>query len=89
MTEIADQMEYGRKVNQKFFSTISNDFKEDKSLRSIPICIITGKPELRKLIYEHPLGPPAGYMDKPITEEGLVRNLKRILEIGHHDRVKS
>lgn len=68
---------------------VYNDFKEDKSLRSIPICIITGKPELRKLIYEHPLGPPAGYMDKPVTEEGLVRNLKRILEIGHHDKVKS
>jgi CheY-like chemotaxis protein len=67
---------------------VYNDFKEDKDLRSIPICIITGKPELRKLIYEHPLGPPAGYMDKPITEEGLVRNLKRILEIGHKDKVK-
>ncbi len=68
---------------------VYNDFKENKELRSIPICIITGKPELRKLIYEHPLGPPAGYMDKPITEEGLVRNLKRILEIGHRDKVKS
>jgi len=67
---------------------VYNDFKEDKNLNSIPICIITGKPELRKLIYEHPLGPPAGYMDKPITEEGLVRNLKRILEIGHKDKLK-
>lgn len=28
-TEMAEQMEYGRKVNQKFFSTVSSDLKED------------------------------------------------------------
>jgi len=30
ITEMADQMEYGRKVNQKFFSTVSSDLNEDK-----------------------------------------------------------
>ncbi|MCW4015171.1 MAG: DUF4332 domain-containing protein [Candidatus Bathyarchaeota archaeon] len=30
VTELVDQMEYGRKVNQKFFSTVSSDLKEDK-----------------------------------------------------------
>ena len=30
VTEIVDQMDYGRKVNQKFFSTISSDLQEDK-----------------------------------------------------------
>ena len=30
ITEMADQMEYGRKVNQKFFSTVSSELKEDK-----------------------------------------------------------
>jgi hypothetical protein len=30
INEIVDQMEYGRKVNQKFFSTVSADIKEDK-----------------------------------------------------------
>ena len=29
-TEMADQMEYGRKVNQKFFSKVSSDLNEDK-----------------------------------------------------------
>lgn len=30
VAEIADQIEYGRKVNQKFFSTVTSDLKEDK-----------------------------------------------------------
>jgi predicted flap endonuclease-1-like 5' DNA nuclease len=30
ITQIVDQMEYGRKVNQKFFSTVSSDLQENK-----------------------------------------------------------
>ena len=67
---------------------VFDDIKKDKELRSIPICIITGKPELRKLIYEHPDSHPAGYIDKPITEEGLILNLRKIFEVGHHDKVE-
>jgi CheY-like chemotaxis protein len=62
---------------------VFDQFRKDKELRSIPICIITGKPELRKLIYEHPDSPPNGYIDKPISEKELILNLKRILEVGH------
>ncbi len=61
-------------------------FRDDKELRSIPICIITGKPELRKLIYERPEFPPEGYLDKPITEEGLILNIRKILEVRHHEK---
>ena len=67
---------------------VFDDIKKDKELREIPICIITGKPELRKLIYEHPDSHPEGYIDKPITEEGLILNLRKIFEVGHHDKVK-
>jgi CheY-like chemotaxis protein len=63
-------------------------FRKDDKLKSIPICIITGKPELRKLIYEYPLDPPEGYLDKPIDEEGLLLNIRKILEIGHHQELK-
>jgi Fe-S oxidoreductase/CheY-like chemotaxis protein len=63
---------------------IFDQLKEDKDLKSIPVCIITGKPELRKLIYERPDSPPDGYLDKPITEEGLILNLRKIFEISHH-----
>jgi response regulator RpfG family c-di-GMP phosphodiesterase len=68
---------------------VFDEFRKDKDLRSIPICIITGKPELRKLIYEHPDSPPNGYIDKPITEKDLILNIKRILEVGHHDQVSA
>jgi CheY-like chemotaxis protein len=64
---------------------VFDHFREDKELKSIPICIITGKPELRKLIYERPEFPPEGYIDKPITEEGLILNIRKILEVGHYE----
>jgi Fe-S oxidoreductase len=66
---------------------VFDDIKKDKAISKIPICIITGKPELRKLIYEHPVSHPEGYMDKPITEEGLIRNLRKIFEVHHQEKV--
>lgn len=56
--------------------------RDDDELMEIPICIITGKPEMRKLIYERPADrPPEGYMDKPVTEKALLRNIRKILEL--------
>ena len=37
--------------------------------------------EFRKLIYDRPVPPPEGYMDKPVNEEELVSNIKRILDL--------
>jgi len=67
-------------------SEIFDIFRDDKELNSIPICIITGKPELRKLIYEHPIAPPNGYLDKPVSEEGILLNIRKIFEVGHHQK---
>ena len=59
--------------------------RRDPALAKIPVCIITGKPELRKLIYERDVPPPEGYLDKPVNEETLLTNVRRILEItGEH-----
>jgi CheY-like chemotaxis protein len=55
--------------------------RKDPALKSIPVCIITGQPELRKLIYDRSVPPPNGYVDKPISEETLMRNVRKILEI--------
>ena len=48
----------------------------------IPVCIITGRPELRSLIYDRPVPPPEGYLDKPVNEETLLRNVRKIFEVG-------
>jgi Fe-S oxidoreductase len=64
-------------------------FRADPDLKSIPICIITGKPELRKLIYEHPVAPPDGYLDKPITEEGLLLNIRKIFEVRYQEKIRA
>jgi len=62
-------------------SEIFELFRKDKELNGVPICIITGKPELRKLIYERSVAPPEGYLDKPITEDALLMNVRRILDL--------
>lgn len=59
---------------------VFEELRKDKELKGIPVCIITGKPELRKLIYERPVTPPEGYIDKPIDEESLLMNVKKILK---------
>jgi CheY-like chemotaxis protein len=59
--------------------------RKDPELAKIRVCIITGKPELRKLIYERDVPPPEGYLDKPVNEETVLTNVRRILEItGEH-----
>jgi CheY-like chemotaxis protein len=58
------------------------ELREDPELRNLPVCIITGRPEMRKLIYERKtIPPPEGYMSKPVTEKSLLTNLRKILEI--------
>ena len=52
-------------------------------LRGLKICVVTGRPELRKLIYKDSVRKPDGYMDKPVDESELVLNVKKILEVTH------
>ncbi len=56
--------------------------RNDDDLVNIPVCIMTGKPELRKLIYDRAVKPPEGYVDKPIDEESIVFNIRKILELA-------
>jgi len=59
------------------FETLRND----PELGETPICIITGKPELRRLIYDREVRRPEGYLDKPVNEETLLTNVRKILEL--------
>jgi Fe-S oxidoreductase len=58
--------------------------RHDPELARIPVCIVTGKPELRKLVYERPVPAPEGYLDKPVSEEVLLRNVRKILGVHEH-----
>jgi Fe-S oxidoreductase/CheY-like chemotaxis protein len=60
--------------------------RKDPDLADIRVCIVSGKPELRSLIYERPVPPPDGYVDKPIDEESILLNVRKILELAHIER---
>jgi Fe-S oxidoreductase/CheY-like chemotaxis protein len=57
------------------------EMRRHPDVKEIPVCIVTGHPEFRTLIYDRPVPPPEGYMDKPVNEKDLVSNLRRILEL--------
>ena len=56
--------------------------KSDAATRELKVCIVTGKPELRKLIYDRDVPPPDGYLDKPVAEDTLILNARKILELA-------
>jgi len=60
--------------------------RKDPELDHLKVCIITGRPELRKTIYDRSVTPPEGYLDKPVTEDSLLRNVRKVLELAHDDR---
>jgi len=62
---------------------VFEELRKNPELSASRVCIITGKPELRRLIYDRPVRPPEGYMDKPISVETLLVNVRKILELTH------
>ena len=62
---------------------VFEEIRKNPEIASTKVCIITGKPELRRLIYERPVAPPEGYLDKPVNEETLLTNVRKILEVKH------
>jgi len=70
----------GRNVGEVF-----ELIRKDSDLEDLRICIITGRPELRKLIYDRAVRPPEGYVDKPVDEKRLLLNVRKVLEVVHQD----
>lgn len=57
------------------------DLRESVETAEIPVCIITGHPEFRKVLYERPVTPPEGFVRKPVDPDDLVRTVRRILAL--------
>lgn len=65
------------------------ELKNDPQLEQLPVCIITGRPEMRKLIYDRKnVMPPEGYISKPVSEKTLLTNIRKILEIKDRKKEK-
>jgi Fe-S oxidoreductase/CheY-like chemotaxis protein len=45
------------------------------------ICVVTGHPEFREVIYAASVDKPDGYMNKPVSPNDLVDGLRRILDL--------
>ncbi len=65
---------------------VFEEMRSDPALRDIPVCIISGRPELRRLIYQRTVPPPDGYFDKPIDEKSLLLNVRKVLSLPHEGR---
>jgi len=65
---------------------VFEEMRRDPDLKSIPVCIISGRPELRRLIYQRTVPPPEGYLDKPINDKTLLLNVRRILSLRRKKR---
>ncbi len=57
------------------------DLRSTPGLEEIPICIVTGHPEMRSLIYDRPASPPEGFLAKPVDTQQLLSTVRRILRL--------
>ena len=64
------------------------DLRGNPATEQIPVCIITGHPEFRKVIYERPVTPPEGFIYKPFDPEHVVETVRRILGLGKRKKTR-
>ena len=60
---------------------VFGELRNDPDIAEIAVCVVTGHPEFRQVIYDRAVPPPDGYLNKPVKEEKLVDDLRRILEL--------
>jgi CheY-like chemotaxis protein len=55
------------------------DLRQNPATEEIAVCVITGHPEFRKVIYDRPVTPPEGFLNKPCEPDLVVDTIHRIL----------
>lgn len=68
-------------------STFS-ELRNHPETQDIPVCIVTGHPEFRKVIYERPVPAPEGFVCKPVDPDELVRTVRRILALRSRRQIR-
>jgi len=56
------------------------ELRKNPETEEIPVCVVTGHPEFRQVIYDRPVTPPEGYPGKPVDEDKLVAYAHHIIE---------
>lgn len=56
------------------------ELRKTKGTEEIPVCVVTGHPEFRQVIYGRSVPPPEGYLGKPVDEDKLVAYAHHIIE---------
>jgi CheY-like chemotaxis protein len=59
------------------------ELRRTEGTEAIPVCVVTGHPEFRQVIYGRAVPPPEGYLGKPVDEDKLVAYAHHIIE--HRD----
>lgn len=62
------------------------ELREIPELEHLPVCVVTGHPEMRALIYKQSVRAPEGFLAKPVEPDDLVLSIRRILELVRRRR---
>ena len=65
---------------------VYKEIRVDPMLASIPVCIITGNPELRRVVFQRSVRRPEGYLDKPVDEKRLLRYVRRLAGLSRRNK---
>ena len=55
------------------------EMRRHPEVKETPVCVVTGHPEFRKLIYDRAVPPPDGYMAKPIDRDEILEMIKGLV----------
>lgn len=61
---------------------VFEELRTNAETSELKVCIITGRPELRKLIYDRKVEPPEGYLDKPVDEDTLLLIARKVMDLA-------
>jgi two-component system cell cycle response regulator len=60
---------------------VFGELRKGPATAGIPVCVVTGHPEFREVIYQRAVPPPDGYLNKPVPEDKLIADVKRVFDL--------